>query len=60
MSFDLERMMRFNGKKPTPRERWKALYRLFRIVDRIDDTHTLALHADPRSGLLPQGAGRSV
>lgn len=46
MSFDLERMMRFNGKKPTPRERWKALYRLFRIVDRIDDTHNTHAASD--------------
>lgn len=37
MSFNIERMLRFNGKKPTPRERWKALYRLFRIANKIDE-----------------------
>lgn len=37
MSFNLERMLRWNGKKPTPRERWKALYRLYRIAHKIDE-----------------------
>ena len=30
--FDIERMCRLNGKKPTVRERWTAFYRLWRLA----------------------------
>src|SRR5580692_10649108 len=32
MPWDIERMCRLNGKKPTARERWTAFYRLWRMA----------------------------
>lgn len=38
-NFDIDRMLRLNGKEPTVRERWTAFYRLYRMAKKIDIFH---------------------
>lgn len=39
--FDIERMLRFNGKRPTMRDHWRAFYRLYRLATKADGSYNL-------------------
>jgi hypothetical protein len=45
MAFDLERMCRLNGKRPTARERWTAFYRLWRLARKAERANNLMCEA---------------
>jgi len=44
--FDIDRMCRLNGQKPTARDCWVAFYRLYRVGVREEETHQGMLMAD--------------
>lgn len=63
--FDTERLCRLNGKQPTAREKWRAMYRLYRLSHRGDAYGDMAaddcfrvLWRDWRPFQLLDGSGR--
>jgi hypothetical protein len=54
VEFDVERMCRLNGKRPTARERWTAFYRLYRISQGHGVYQDMAA-ADCLRVLMPSG-----
>jgi hypothetical protein len=55
-----KRMLRLDGNKPTARDRWRAFYRIYRLVKRSEDSHNLMGGAKNALIVLDRRFGRWI